>query len=109
MNASEREQLKDRAREWLSKQPCRECGEMKSHLNHQAIFGAHGFQLSGEPEELIAAFTEGEIKELQEWKDSAIKLLPLQEWAQELGVPLGQPIHDKILPALKELSRLRQK
>ena len=41
---------------------------------------------------------------LQEWKNSAIEVTPLlQEIANELGIPLGESIHDKILPGIRLL------
>lgn len=49
-----------------------------------------------------------ELKELRSWKRQAIKVMPpLQEIGEVLGIPLGQSIHDKILPAVKTLKQDR--
>ena len=49
------------------------------------------------------------VQELEDWKESAIKLLPMQEWGQALGLPLGSNIHAHILPALQQLTTLKNK
>ena len=47
---------------------------------------------------------ERESSELKAWKESMLSVLPpLQEIARELGLPLGQSIHDRILPAIQRL------
>lgn len=52
------------------------------------------------------AAAEKERDELAQWKESAMSVSPpLQEIARELGVGLGQSIHDKILPGIRELKR----
>lgn len=45
-----------------------------------------------------------EVVELRAWKESAMKLLPLQEWGEALGLKLGESIHDNVLPALLRLN-----
>tara|TARA_R110000868_G_scaffold360906_1_gene622949 strand:- start:166 stop:459 length:294 start_codon:yes stop_codon:yes gene_type:complete len=47
---------------------------------------------------------EQEAIELKAWKEAAMSVSPpLQEIARELGLPLGQSIHDRILPAIQRL------
>src|SRR5688572_9341038 len=47
---------------------------------------------------------ERRIKELSEWKESAISVMPdYQAIGKEMGIRLGDSIHDKILPAIKNL------
>lgn len=46
------------------------------------------------------------VKELEVWKKQAIEVMPpYQEIAQELGIKLGESIHDKILPNIKMLKK----
>ena len=50
---------------------------------------------------------EEEIERLKEWKESALKVMPpMQKIAKTLDLPLGESIHDKILP---EIERLKAK
>ena len=47
---------------------------------------------------------ERELSQLREWKESAIAVTPpLQEIGRELGLGLGQTIHDNILPGIVRL------
>ncbi len=47
-----------------------------------------------------------ENKELRAWKESAISVMPdYQEIGKLLNVPLGQSVHDKIIPAIKGLQQ----
>jgi hypothetical protein len=55
-----------------------------------------------------------QIDELRKWKAEAIAVMPdYQAIGKALGVPLGQSIHDKILPAIQEkdeeLAALRER
>lgn len=46
-----------------------------------------------------------EIKELKQWKAEALAVMPdMQAIGKAIGVPLGESIHDKILPAILQLS-----
>lgn len=52
-----------------------------------------------------------EVERLRAWKESAMDIMaPMQDIGREIGVKLGQPIHDKILPwilkAKEETERL---
>lgn len=45
-----------------------------------------------------------EIEELKSWKQSAISVMPdMQAIGKALNVPLGQSVHDKILPGIEKL------
>lgn len=62
----------------------------------------------------FARSLERERNELRRWKAEALSVMPpLQEIGQEIGVPFGQSIHDKILPELvrrrEEIEGLRSK
>ncbi len=47
-----------------------------------------------------------ENKALKAWKESAISVMPdYQEIGKLLNVPLGQSVHDKIIPAIKKLQQ----
>ena len=49
---------------------------------------------------------EKQVTELSKWKAEQLEVLRqlnLEEIAKELGIPLGQTIPDKILPAIKKL------
>lgn len=47
---------------------------------------------------------QAEIERLKAWKDEAIAAMPpMQEIAKALEIPLGQSIHDKILPGIERL------
>jgi hypothetical protein len=47
-----------------------------------------------------------ELERLKDWKESAISVMPdLQAIGKALNVPLGQSIHDKILPGIEALKR----
>lgn len=44
---------------------------------------------------------EDELKELRAWKESAMRVMPdFQAIGKELGLKLGDTVHDKILPAI---------
>lgn len=56
---------------------------------------------------------QAENAELKAWKESAIAIMsPMQEIGNELGIMLGESIHDKILPAIQVMkireSKLRK-
>jgi len=67
--------------------------------------------LTGRPVELqflrlATGYTKlkAEVAELQAWKESAIaNTPPMQDIAKELVLPLGEAIHDKILPGIISL------
>lgn len=45
-----------------------------------------------------------ELKQLKAWKESAMANYPdMQKIGRLIGVPLGQSIHDKIIPFLEKL------
>jgi hypothetical protein len=45
-----------------------------------------------------------ELAEAKAWKESMMRCMPpMQEIGSLLGVPLGIPIHDKILPGIRDL------
>lgn len=49
-------------------------------------------------------------KRLEDWKESAMKVWPdMQAIGKELGVSLGDTVHDKILPEIKRLKALLKK
>lgn len=55
-----------------------------------------------------ASATEKELRELRAWKQSAIAVMPdYQRIGKLLGVPLGESVHDKIVPALEALASRR--
>jgi hypothetical protein len=40
-----------------------------------------------------------ELRTLRKWKSEAMEIMaPIQDIGKEIGVPMGQSIHDKILP-----------
>ncbi len=44
------------------------------------------------------------VRDLEAWKKSALSVSPpLQEIGRELGLTIGESVHDKILPAIKLL------
>jgi hypothetical protein len=54
--------------------------------------------------EIHIAHKDHKIKELEDWKESAIKHTPdLQEIGKLIGVKLGDSIHDKVIPYIKSL------
>lgn len=69
---------------------------------------ANGMVDLGRVDEVAAAYALSQTRELEAWKESAMRLLPIQEWGQALGLKLGEGIHSKILPALEELKTLRK-
>lgn len=45
-------------------------------------------------------------EQLKQWKESAMSVWPdMQEIGKLLNVPIGQSVHDKIIPAIKELQK----
>jgi hypothetical protein len=45
-----------------------------------------------------------EHERLKDWKESAMKVMPdYQELGKLMGVPLGESVHDKIIPYIKKL------
>lgn len=45
-----------------------------------------------------------ELEQLRAWKKEAIRVMPdFQEIGRLIGVPLGQSVHDKIIPALRSI------
>jgi hypothetical protein len=50
-----------------------------------------------------------QIDDLQKWKESAMVIMKdMQAIGKAIGVPLGQSIHDKILPAIQEMKQQQQ-
>lgn len=50
-----------------------------------------------------------QLEELKRWKAEALSVMPdMQAIGKAIGVPLGQSIHDKILPAIQQLSKEQQ-
>lgn len=44
------------------------------------------------------------VFELEAWKEGAMKVMaPFQDIGREMGLKLGEPIHDRILPFIREL------
>jgi hypothetical protein len=53
---------------------------------------------------LEACTNEETIQQLRQWKEEAIAVMaPYQEIGKELGLTLGESVHDRILPALQQL------
>lgn len=49
----------------------------------------------------VADYVNKQLKELEGWKESAIAVTPnWQDIGKEIGVRLGDSVHDKVLPAL---------
>ena len=47
---------------------------------------------------------EKELQELRLWKESAMAVMPdYQRIAKLIGVPLGQSVHDKLIPFLEKV------
>jgi hypothetical protein len=45
-----------------------------------------------------------ELEQLRQWKKEAMAVMPdFQELAKLMGVPLGESVHDKIIPYIKKL------
>jgi hypothetical protein len=50
-----------------------------------------------------------QIKELEAWKESAIAHMPdFQEIGKLLNIPLGESVHDKIIPGIKKIQELQK-
>lgn len=50
-----------------------------------------------------------QVDELRKWKESALAVMPdMQAIGKALKIPLGQSIHDKILPAIRQLQSQQQ-
>ena len=48
-----------------------------------------------------------ELQQLRDWKESAISVMPdYQALGKEMNVPLGESVHDKILPYIRKLKAL---
>lgn len=51
-----------------------------------------------------AKSAQGELEQLRQWKREAIEVMPdLQAIGKALDIPLGQSVHDKILPKIEQL------
>lgn len=86
--------------------------EIKDKIEAEAKLGSSARTYSCYPGDIhLKAFISGgkygyslalpEIKALKEWKESAMNVMPdYQAIGKALNVPLGQSVHDKILPEL---------
>lgn len=53
---------------------------------------------------VLKAASDIAVKELEAWKQEAISVMPdMQQIGKLLGVKLGQSVHDKIVPGIREL------
>jgi hypothetical protein len=67
------------------------------------VAGEHAMNLHKQ----LAAERE-KVRELERWKESAIAVMPdYQAVGRELGLRLGESVHDKILPAIQQLREQR--
>lgn len=56
--------------------------------------------------EVIIINLKKQIEELEGWKKSALAIIPdLQEIGKLLNLPLGESVHDKIIPAIKSMQQ----
>ena len=91
-------EIQDKIDEYVNRQKMHVSSEGLENMRTDIQFG---YQLATDGRE-----QEKELDELKAWKERAMEVMsPIQEIGEVMNVKLGESIHDKILPFIRELTK----